>query len=387
MGKNVLILTTVSGFLDKFEKDNVKLLQKLGYEVHYAANLNEQHYLFDEKEIERLGVRLHHINIARSPYMLRYNMRAFLQVMKIIRENDISMIHCHTPVGGVIGRMAGVCSMRKHIRVIYTAHGFHFYKGAPLINNSIYYFIEKIMAHYTDVLVVINEEDFQNAQKLHLKKGGTVYKIPGTGLDLERFQPLAEEERRQKREKLGLKADDRFLVSVGELNDNKNHIMVLTALEKLKRANKLEHIRYGICGDGFYWEKIKNLIKKMDLEEHVKMYGYCREVEDILGCADISVFPSKREGMGMAGLEALAMGVPLLAADNRGTREYMRDGKNGYLFRADDVNGLIESIEKIQQLSEKELRAMKNFCRVSVEPFEKKKTDYIMENIYRSMDR
>ena len=146
--KNILILTTVSGFLKKFEMENVKILQSMGYTVHYAANMNEQHYPFDERELEREGIRLHHIDIARSPYMLNYNVKAFGQLITVIKKNHICAIHCHTPVGGMLGRQMGWWFRRRQLQIIYTAHGFHFYKGAPFINNTIYYFVERFLAFY-----------------------------------------------------------------------------------------------------------------------------------------------------------------------------------------------------------------------------------------------
>ena len=141
---------------------------------------------------------------------------------------------------------------------------------------------------------------------------------------MEQFSPMEEKDCKERRKKLGIGEKDFFFVSVGELNENKNQEIVLKALLKMKRENKdLSHIKYGICGDGFYFNRIQKEIREWGLEKNVIMYGYCTEVWKILGCADASVFPSRREGLGMAGVESLAMGVPVIAADNRGTREYM----------------------------------------------------------------
>lgn len=386
MDKHVLILTTTHDFLRKFELENVKILQRMGCTVHYAANMKEPQYLSDERFLQELGVRTHHIDIARSPFQWRENRRAFLQIRELLREFDIRMIHCHTPVGGVLGRLAGHFFRDWRVFVIYTAHGFHFYKGAPLQNHLLYYRVEKWLAHYTDVLITINEEDYRSALRFHLRRGGRVYKIPGAGLNLQKFRPQEEALRAVFRRKLWIGADEFFLVSVGELNENKNHEVVLEALELLRAEGKLANIRYGICGDGFLRETLARKIAEKKLQDVVVLYGYCRNIPEILGCADASVFPSKREGLGMAGLESLAMGVPVIAADNRGTREYMEHGRNGFVRAYDDVRGLADCITALRQMDVRRRQRMAQSCVNTVKPFEKRYTSAVMTRIYESAE-
>ena len=387
--KNILILATVGGFLDKFEKGNVRILRSMGYTVHYAANMREKHYLFEEEAVQKLGVHIHHIDIARSPYMLNYNLKAVDQLQKIIKENDIHAIHCHTPVGGMLGRIMGLRFKKQGLQIVYTAHGFHFYKGAPFINNTVYYLVEKVLARYTDILVVINKEDYISAKKkLHLRRGGRVYRIPGVGLDLDRFAPMQEGERERIRKTLGIRPDDFFIVSVGELNENKNQQIILHTLAQMKKEGiNLAHIRYGICGEGFLRSQLETQIRELGLQDTVTMYGYCMHVEGILGCADVSVFPSVREGLGMAGLEALAMGIPLLASDNRGTREYLKPEINGYFCKCDEVRDWINGIQNIRGMSQRERQEMEAMCRKSAESFGQENTDSIMELVYQDLDK
>ena len=385
MGKSVVILTCVSGFIDKFEKENVRILREQGYTVHYASNMREQHYLFNPEKYRRLGVIPHDICVERSPFMLRANFEALRQIIEIVEKNDIDIIHCHAPVGGVLGRLAGRYFKHKNreLRVIYTAHGFHFYKGAPLINNTIYRFAETVLAHYTDVLITINEEDYKSAQKLHLKKGGRVYKLPSIGLDLDYFRPLSGEERRRERERLHLQ-DKFFLVSVGELNENKNHYTVLKALKKMRDSGEdISRIVYGICGDGFFHDRMNEWIMEMGLQDNVIMFGYCMDVRPIEGCADASVFPSHREGLGMAALEALAMGIPLIASDNRGTREYMEDRRNGYVCDSSSPESFIEGIHFVRDMDPAQRMKMQEYCRNSVMKFDKKYANEIMGHVYQ----
>ena len=376
MSDNILILACVSGFLDKFEKENVRILKETGFNVHYAANMKEQHYIFDPAEFDELGVAAHHIDIERSPYMTGNYLNALPQTIEIIRQKDIRVIHCHEPVGGVIGRLAGrwCCRHGIPVKVIYTVHGFHFYKGAPLINNTIYRWAEMFLAHYTDILITINREDYTSGQKLGLKKGGKVYRIPGVGLDMEHFVPLTAEERKKSREKLGI-GNRFFLVSSGELNENKNQRIVLQALKKMRDDGKdISGILYGICGDGFFHDRMEEWIREMDLQDNVVMFGYCMDVRPFLGCADASIFPSHREGMGMAGLEALSMEIPLIASDNRGTREYMVHKENGFVCDSRRVETVVEGIEYMMAMDSAQREKMKKVCRQSVRPFEKKCT-------------
>lgn len=256
------------------------------------------------------------------------------------------------------------------------------------MNRVLYYGVEETLAKLTDVLIVINEEDYRSAQKFRLKRDGRLYKIPGAGLDRKVFKPLPEEKRSALRARLGIEKDDFFLVSVGELNDNKNQKAALEALAKMKRLNQdLSKIKYGICGDGFFRKRMERWILEMGLKDTVTLYGYCSNVPEILGCADASIFPSKREGLGMAGLESLAMGVPVIASDNRGTREYMEHGKNGYVCSYDDIDGFIKGIETLRNLSPEKRATMKAHCVNSAKPFDKRYTNAMMQRVYSSIDR
>lgn len=388
MEKHILILTTTSDFLWKFERENVNILKQMGYVVHFAANMNEPPYRSEKEKLGEMGIRLHHIAIARSPFLFQENQKALRQICAIIRKYAIQVVHCHTPVGGVLGRLAGHLVKGPKPLVIYTAHGFHFYKGAPLFNWLTYFEVEKALARYTDILIVINEEDYRNAKEFRLRKKGAVYKIPGVGLDTGVFHPLPEEARRAGRERLGIREDEFFLVSVGELNANKNHKAVLEALVRLRETRRdISHIRYGICGDGFFRSRLERWILEMGLKNTVTLYGYCLHVADILGCADAAVFPSIREGLGMAGLEALAMGIPVIASDNRGTREYMEHGRNGLVYRHDDISGFAQGIEILSHMDPDSKKAMRRYCLDSVRPFEMRYANAVMRRIYADVDK
>lgn len=388
MEKHILILAATHDFLWKFERENVKLLQSMGYVVHYAANMKEPSYISYQEQFRQMGVQAHHIEIARSPFLLQENQKALRQLLGLLRKYPIQAIHCHTPVGGLLGRLAGRFFHGRKLVVVYTAHGFHFYKGAPLWNRSTYYWVEKQLARDTDILIVINKEDYESAQRFQLRRGGHLYKIPGVGLDRSRFHPLSEQKRKEYRQGMGIGERDFFLISVGELNENKNHKVILEALAKMKRRGQdLSHIKYAICGDGFFRDRLRRWIMELGLKDTVILYGYRRDVPKIIGCADAMAFPSKREGLGMAGLEALAMGVPVLASDNRGTREYMKPGQNGFVYSHDDVEGFIKGIAAIWSLTPEQKKIMRDRCRDSVRRFDKEHANAVMRAIYADVDR
>jgi len=383
-----LILATTNDFLWKFERENVRILQQMGYVVHYATNIDEPRYVSYAREMEQMQVMVHPIAIARSPFMLRDNQKALGQLLGLVQKYPIRAIHCHTPVGGVLGRLTGKLCRQKNLIVIYTAHGFHFYREAPLWNHLVYYHVERMLAHYTDILIVINEEDYRNARRFHLKKGGNLYKLPGIGLDRSRFGPLSREEKRSLRQALGIEANVFFLLSIGELNGNKNHRVVLEALARIKKKRgNLSGLLYGICGDGFFRQRVEQWILELGISENVILYGHRTDIPRILGCADATAFPSRREGLGMAGLESLAMGIPVIASDNRGTREYMEHGKNGFICRWDDAGAFAQNIEKMWHLDSGDRKRMAEHCIASVRPFDRAYAGELMRRVYRDMEQ
>lgn len=386
--KKILILTTVSGFLYKFEMDNVRILQKMGYEVHYASNEKLPRYLFDEQMKEKAGITFHNICIEKSSLKYRENVKALNQIMDIIRREQIQVLHCHTPLGGVLGRMAGKrCEkLGLSLKIIYTAHGFHFYQGAPRLTAMIYRMAEAYLAKYTDILVTINKEDYASAKKFRLRPGGKVYQIPGVGLNMEYFIPATEELYQKSRETLGILENQTFLLSVGEVNKNKNQRAMIEGLRQLQSSGRdISHLQYAICGEGTEKEKLEQLVHAYQLEQTVIFFDYQKDIRPFLWAADVFLFPSRREGLGMAALEALSSGVPVIAADNRGTREYMRHGENGFLCKWNDVSSYIKYINEVRNMSFDARKQMKKCCRKSVERFQKKYTREIMEQVYSNL--
>lgn len=242
--KRMLMLATTAAMIEQFNKNNILILEEMGYEVHVAGNWLEGNPISDErleafKEwITEHGGRYFHIPSVRRPSAMKANITAYRKVVELIKEYHYEFIHCHTPIGSVIGRIAAHVT---HTKIIYTAHGFHFFKGAPLKNWILYYPVERFLSRWTDILITINQEDYQRAKKnFHAKR--TEY-IPGVGIDLKKFQ-MNLYDREKERKELGLHNGDILLLSVGELNENKNHEVVIRTLAKLKR----KELHYVIVG-------------------------------------------------------------------------------------------------------------------------------------------
>lgn len=381
--KNILVITTVSGFLQEFEREDVKLLESMGFQVHYAANDKTPVYLYEKDCYEQMRVKFHPVEIEKSPFRLLKNFRAYKKLSEIVEEEKIEAIHCHTPEGGVLGRLLG---KKCGLKVIYTAHGFHFCKGENPARNLVFKNAERYLARYTDALVTINEEDFKEASSFKLKPGGRVFQIPGTGLDIKKFRPPEENEREKFREALRIDKNIFFLVSAGELNDNKNVCSAIKAVSLLKKEapEKYERIRFDIYGEGSLQDSLKKEIKKEGLSDRVFLRGYCKEINKIFSAADAFIFPSKREGLGMAALEALSCGVPVIAADNRGSREYMKNNKNGFVCPWNDPEAYKNAIADMMDLSREEKEKMKKESRKTAEGFSKEKTAEIMKEVYET---
>ncbi|GAA6325827.1 glycosyltransferase family 4 protein [Fusobacterium ulcerans] len=378
MKEKVLILASVASMIDQFNIPNIKLLQNIGYEVHVACNFEKGSSCSFEKIqilkelLKKLNVKYYQINFERNILKIGNNLKAYKEVKNILIENKYKFLHCHSPIGGVIGRIAG---HRTQTKVIYTAHGFHFFKGAPLINWILYYPIEKYLSKYTDVLITINQEDYKRAQIFSAKK---VKYIPGVGIDIEKIKNI-KVNKKEKRAEFGLNEENIVLLSVGELNKNKNHSVVIKALAKINNPN----IYYLICGQGNLKGELLNLAKKLNLEKNVKLLGFRKDIYEICKISDIFIFPSRREGLGLAALEGMCSGLPLISSNIHGIRNYTENERTGYCVNRFDVSGFEKAIKKLG--FNRELRQkMGNYNRKIVKKFDIHKVNKIIKNIYNN---
>ncbi len=380
--KKVLIVASVISFIEWFNKENVDFLKNtLGCEVHIACNFD---YLSDTDEkrtkayvqnLKKEGIVLHNIKFARSPFSLT-NIKAYKQLKRIIKIENFDLIHCHTPTVSMLTRLAGKKARKKGCVVMYTCHGFHFHNAAPKKNWIMYYPIEKYLSRYCDYLVTINNEDFNRAKTFHCKN---VRYIPSVGVDINKIKNL-QVDKKSKREEIGVLEDKILILSAGELIERKNHEVIIKALGKLKDKN----IYYAIAGKGPLREYLSDLAHKCNISENVLFLGFRTDVLELYHIADISAFPSKIEGLGLAGVEAMSAGVPLISSNVHGILDYVINGKTGYAIPPNDVDGYAQAIEKLA--NDASLREnMKQECVKAVEKFEISNALNVMWNIYKEI--
>ena len=335
MKKVLFVATVVKLHIMVFHIPYLEWFKKNGYEVHVAARND-----YDNKDecIIPFCDRFHDLPFERSP-IRKNNLQVYKDLKNIIDTEQYEIIHCHTPMGGAIGRLAARSARKKGTKVIYTAHGFHFFKGAPLVNWLAYYPAERWLAKYTDVLITINTEDYEIAKKFKVNR---IEYVPGVGIDTDKFKNI-EVNRTEKRESLGVSEDDFMIISVGELNKNKNHQVIIRAIAKLRN----EKIKYVLCGQGPLETELRELAKELDVENQVKFLGFRKDVPDLMKVADLFAFPSYREGLSLSLMEAMASGLPVVCSEIRGNTDLIEDGKGGYLVEPSDVEGFAKYIKEL----------------------------------------
>lgn len=329
----------------------------LGYEVVLGVNRNNPH----ELSCKELPISLYDSHTYRSITAIKDNFIAYKNLCNVIKEKHIEVIHCNTPVGGMIGRLVG---KRYHVKkVIYTAHGFHFYKGAPLFNRTVLKWAEQIMAHWTDAIITMNEEDYQAAKKFKLKKGGKVYKVHGVGITLDDFKDIRVD-RSEKRKELGLKDTDIVCISAGDLVARKNYGIAIEALAKVENEN----LHYLICGVGPEKENLEKLAEEKGVANRVHFLGFRNDVKELMKVSDIFLFTTLQEGMPRSMMEAMACGLPCVASKIRGNVDLLEEGKGGYLCVPNDyldfakkLNVLANESSKRESMSEYNLQAIRAF--------------------------
>lgn len=334
MKKKVLLIATIYPFFESFEINNIKKLLCKNHIVHIAANLTNTATgkLMTTPRLDALNIEKHPIECTRTPLSLQ-NIKALKKLEKLVEKEKYDFIECHTPIGGVFGRILG---KKYKIPVIYTAHGFHFYKGAPLLNWLLYYPVEKFLAPYTNCLITINKEDFYFASN-KLKAQKVVY-IPGIGIDINKISAV-HIDKRKKRIDLGVKKNQYLICSIGEINHNKNHELVIKALNKIKNID----FKYIICGDGTKKQELIALVNKYGMDGKVEFLGYRSDVIEILKSSDLFVFPSFREGLSVSLMEAISCNLACLVSDIRGNRDLV-NSNDRIMFKPNDINDLTNKI-------------------------------------------
>ncbi len=347
--KKVLMLASVASMIDQFNLPNIRLMQELGYEVHVACNFQKGNTCdrkkLDElqRELTNMHVTIHPWDCPRSAYSVFSCIRAYRSVRRLMEEQRFAWMHCQSPVGGALARLAG---HKLRLPVVYTAHGFHFYQGAPFWNWLLYYPAEKLLSYWTDVLVTVNREDYQLAKR-SLNAGKTCY-IPGIGIDAARFLGGRRNgERKAFCRNCQIPENAVVLLSVGELSKRKNHREVLAALARMKNQN----IYYLICGQGKCKARLLRQAARLGIQNKVRLLGFQKDVGRLYRNADIFVFPSIQEGLPAALMEAMASGLACVVSDIRGNRELI-DAAGGIRyagkpFKKQRIKALQDALELV----------------------------------------
>lgn len=342
--KKALMVAHVAYAIEMFNIPNIHLMLDLGYEVQVACNFDDTSSLSSErieklkKTLTSMNVKYHNIPFQRSP-LKKENIKAFLILKSLIDSENFSLIHCHTPVGGILTRLSAIKKRKSGTKVIYTAHGFHFFKGAPIINWLVYFTAEWFCSFFTDILITINKEDFHNAEKhLHAKR---VEYIPGVGVDTDYFSGT-QGSREALLSDIHAPKDSIILLSVGELSDRKNHQVSIKAVSQLKNEN----VHLVIAGRGEKAGELEVLIKELKLENRVHLLGFRNDVAQLMKSVDIFVFPSLQEGLPVALMEAMACALPSVCSKIRGNVDLI-DDSCGILCEKDDITAFSQGIDKL----------------------------------------
>ena len=337
MGKKVLFAATVvKTHMMQFHIPYLRMLQAMGWETAVAARNDYENPA--DCQIPHCD-HYYDIPFERLPWK-KGNIQAYKMLKKVIDEGNFDIIHCHTPVGALLTRLAARGARKKGTKVIYTAHGFHFFKGAPLPNWLLFYPAEKLAAPMTDVLLTINKEDYAFAQrKLKAKR---IEYVPGVGIRTERFRKT-EEARRTKRQELGFREEDYLMLTVAEMTANKNHITILKSLAQLKDHPEYANMHYLICGRGEQWASLETSAKELGVSDHVHFLGYRTDAPELYKMSDLFLFMSFREGLPVALMEAMSAGLPIVCTKIRGNTDLIEDGENG-MFTENTPEALAQAI-------------------------------------------
>lgn len=358
MDKRILV-TSTDLMMIQFLVPHVINLKENGFEVEIACSEVGGRMEEIRKKLDGYVKAIHTVRLVRSPASPG-NLKGYRDMKRVIDTGHYDIIWTNEPVMGVVTRLAARKVRKKGTKVLYMVHGFHFYTGAPMLNWIVFYPIEKFMASKADMIVTVNQEDFRRAQKMNVKQ---VEYIHGIGINTERL--TANGQQKDIRKELGLRGDDFLILSVGELNDNKNQKTIIRALALLRDPQ----IHYILCGVGKRLERLKKQAAELHLEENVHFLGYRKDVVDICSQSDVYVMPSHREGLPVASLEAMYCGLPLVTSNIRGLVDVMENGVSGYLCEPDDTKAFANAIATLKadtnlrkKMSERNREAVLPFC-------------------------
>ncbi len=335
--KRILFVANVAKeHLNKFHLPTIRALKKRGWSVDCASNGDEP-----VPEVEHDYKMPWH----RNPYS-RDTFKGISELRKLLEKEHYDIIYCHTPVGGLVARMAARNARKEGTKVVYCAHGLHFYPGAPLKNWLMYYPVEKWLAGKTDTIFTVNQDDYEMAVRKFGRKGCKILLVPEVGIDTERLKtedPKAAG--REGRERFGIPEEAFTLIYIAELVPNKNQVMLLRALRMLLDEGRNVHLL--LVGPDYYSGAIQQTIEELGLSGRVTLTGWQKDIGPLLYASDVCTASSIREGFGINLAEAMYCGLPVVATDNRGHRMIIEDGKNGFLVPVNDAEAMAKKVAEL----------------------------------------
>lgn len=364
--KKILYITTLSSTINAFLIPHINMLREKGYQVDCACSINQD---IKKNELDK-DVNIYEIPFKRNP-IHPSNVKALKKLIKLQSKNEYDIVHVHTPTAGVYGRLLKIKFPK--LKTIYTAHGFHFYDGAPMQNWLIYYPIERVMAKLTDTIITMNNEDYERAKKFNINE---TYKVNGVGVDLSKYS-MSNIDIRAVRESNNLKDNDFVILMIAEVNKNKNHKQMIDAIKILKKRG-IDNIKVICTGQGPMLDEINNYIYERNLENNIKMLGYRTDINKLIAICDIGILMSYREGLPRNIMELMACGKPVIGTNIRGIRDLIKDNKNGYLVNVGDSKDTADKIERLYK--DKELRKAISINSINFIG------DYNIKNVLESME-
>lgn len=373
MKRVLFVATVVRLHINVFHQPYIRWFHEQGWQVDVAANND---YDRPEDCVIPCCDHFYCMPFERSP-LKKGNLDAYRQLKKLLDKEHYDIIHCHTPMGSVVARLAAGSARNRGTKVIYTAHGFHFFRGAPLVNWLLYYPVERLLAHRTDLLITMNREDDRRARTFAAKRTALVN---GVGVNIDRFYEPSPEEISAVRQELGLEKDDICALSVAQLIPRKNHATLIRAVAKLDDP----HFHLFICGDGQQEDELRQLARSLGVESQIRFLLWRQDVDRLCRAADLFLFAPLQEGLPVALMEAMACGLPIVASDVRGNCDLIDDGKGGFLLPPGDVDGFVRAIRTV--LADEQLRqTMKAHNRRRIRDYSIPAVVEQMAQLYQSM--
>lgn len=333
--KKILFVATIFKHFRAFHMPYIEWFKQQGWQVDAMANgddpLDNVHHSYN-------------VPVSRSPFSIA-NLKAIRQAKEIINHEKYDIVYCHTAMGAVLARLAAKeARVRYGTKVIYVAHGFHFFKGGPKKSWLMYYPMEKYLSKYTDAIVTINEEDYQLVKNNGFRNIDT-YKIPGIGINTSRLFETNDAKRKELREQYGYAQDAFIMIYIAEYIHRKNHKFIIDSVRDLSK--QIPTLKVLFAGRGILMDAMKEYAHDKGVESYIDFLGFRKDIGELIALSDIGISASRQEGLGLNLAEEMFAGLPVVASEDRGHKEIVKDGYNGFMYAQMDHDGFVSAVCKL----------------------------------------